>query len=242
MDILDAFIIIFVAALIHASFQLSVSVLTLLSGHAIGQKRSHAKLLRLMGGYLGGVATMTLLVLSFLALVILNLTQHMATVPLAAWVGVCGLLLGLGVAVWAFYYRSGRGTALWLPRELSAHLSDRTKATKRSAEAFSLGLTSVIAELLFIVVPMLVAALVLVQLAPFWQLLGLTVYTLVSMTSLLTVSALVGGGNSLGRIQKWRETNKSFLQFAGGAGLIVLGFYLYVDQITAVAAAAGYGG
>ncbi len=242
MDVLDAFIIISVAALIHASFQLSVSVLTLLSGHAIGRQRSHAKLLRLITGYLSGVATMTLLGISFVALVLLNLVNHTGTLPAFVWIGTCGLLLGLGIAVWAFYYRKGRGTAIWLPRELSVHLNQRTKATTRSAEAFSLGLSSVAAEFLFILAPVLVAALVLVQLAPIWQLAGLVIYTLISMTSLLVVSLLVSGGHSLSRIQKWREANKSFLQFAGGAGLIVLGFYLYVDQVTAAYAVIGHGG
>lgn len=185
---------------------------------------------------------MTLLVISFVSLVLLNLLSHSQQIPSELWIGTCGLLFGLGIAVWAFYYRKGRGTTVWLPRELSTHLSERAKITKRSAEAFSLGLTSVTAELLFIFAPMLVAALVLIQLEPTMQLLGLATYTLVSMLPLLIVSVLVGGGNSLSRIQKWREANKIFLQFAGGAGLIVLGFYLYVDKVAAVYAASGYGG
>jgi uncharacterized membrane protein (DUF485 family) len=34
------------------------------------------------------------------------------------------------------------------------------------------------------------------------------------------------------RIQKWREHNKRFLQFAAGSALIVLGVYFYVDIFT----------
>lgn len=220
------------AALIHASFQLSVSMLTLLSGHAIGAKTAHTKLLRLTGGFLLGVAVMTLLLMSTTAYVVQRSVG--AHVPLVLWAVGCGLLFGLGVAVWAFYYRKEQGTSLWLPRSIARYLSDRTKATHRSVEAFSLGLTSVMGELIFIIAPVLISALVLVQLPPLWQLAGVLLYTAISLFSLLIVNGLVGSGHKLSRIQKWREENKRFLQFAAGGGLLVLGFYVYVDQVLSV--------
>ncbi|MDN5275071.1 MAG: rane protein of unknown function [Candidatus Saccharibacteria bacterium] len=226
------------AALIHTSFQLSVSMLTLLSGHAIGSKTAHTKLIRLTGGFSLGVAVMTLLLLTFTAF----LLQHSFgnNVPLIAWAVCCGLLFGLGIAVWIFYYRREKGTSLWLPRTMARYLSDRTKATKQSAEAFGLGLTSVIGELLFIFAPIVVSALVLIQLQPFMQLIGIALYTAISLLSLLIVGGLVGSGHKLSHIQKWRENNKRFLQFAAGSGLLVLGFYVYVEQVmTATAMAHG---
>lgn len=235
---ISSFAIIAFAALIHASFQLSVSMLTLLSGHAIGSKTAHAKLIRLTSGFSLGVAVMTLLLLTFSAFVLQHTFGNQ--VPLLAWAVGCGLLIGLGVAVWIFYYRREKGTSLWLPRSLARYLSDRTKSTKQSAEAFSLGLTSVIAELLFIFAPVVIAALVLIQLEPMMQLMGIGLYTVISLLSLLVVGALVGSGHKLSHIQKWREDNKNFLQFVAGGGLLVLGFYIYVEQIvTATAMAHG---
>jgi hypothetical protein len=229
MDIISSFAIVAFAGLIHASFQLSVSMLTLLSGHAIGAKTAHSKLLRLTCGFLTGAGIMTMLIVSFICLV---LQQSFGTdVPYVVWAAACGLLLGLGVAVWSFYYRKEKGTSLWLPRGLARYLSDRAKATKQSSEAFGLGLSSVVAELIFIFAPMAIAGLVLIQLEPMWQLLGIALYTFVSLLSLLIVYALIGSGHRLSRIQKWREDNKRFLQFASGSGLLVLGFYVYVDQI-----------
>lgn len=231
--------IIALAALIHASFQLSVSMLTLLSGHAIGKKTAHTRLVRLTSGFSFGVAVMTLLLISFVSFV---LQQSFGTsIPPLAWAICCGLLLGLGVAVWAFYYRREKGTSLWLPRSMARYLEERTKATKHSAEAFGLGLSSVIGELVFIFAPIAVASLTLITLEPFWQIVGVTIYTFVSLTSLLIVNGLIGSGHKLSRIQKWREDNKRFLQFTAGSGLIILGFYVYVDQIIAATAMA-YGG
>jgi hypothetical protein len=226
---LHSFAIIIFAALIHASFQLSVSVLTLLSSHAIGTKVAHTKLLRLTNGFFLGVAVMTMLLISFISLVF----QHSFgnTIPLVAWAVGCGLLLGLGIAVWAFYYRRGEGTSLWLPRGLARYLSERAKSTKLAAEAFGLGLSSVIAELIFILAPMVISALVLIGLPPVWQLIGILVYTMISLLSLIIVTGLIGSGHALSGIQQWRENNKRFLQFAAGSGLLVLGFYVYVDQV-----------
>ena len=235
MDIASSLAIVTLAALIHASFQLSVSVLTLLSGHAIGAKRSHGRVLRLTFGFVSGVGVMTLLVLSFISLVFLHLFG--THIPQIVWAIACGVLVGVGLAVWIFYYRREKGTALWVPRALARHLSDRSKATRNPAESFSLGLTSVISELLFIGAPMVMSALVLVQLSGEWQLIGIAIYSVISLLGLFGVWVAISSGHKLSAIQKWRESNKHFLQFAAGGALIVLGFFVYVSM--AVSAASG---
>lgn len=233
---ISSFAIIAFAALIHASFQLSVSVFTLLSGHAIGAKTAHRKLMHLISGFFLGALVMTMLTVSFTSFLFQNIFG--STVPPLVWAMSCGLLLGLGVAVWVFYYRRGEGTSLWLPRGVARYLSVRSKATQQSAESFGLGMSSVIGELLFIIAPVIVASLVLIRLEPLLQLAGIGLYTLVSLLSLLITYSLVGSGHKISQIQKWRENNKRFLQFAGGGGLLVLGFYIYVDQVVASTALA----
>ena len=84
---ISSFAIIVFAALIHASFQLSVSMLTLLSGHAIGAKTAHSKLLRLTNMFSLGVALMTMLVLSFIALVTQLIFGDI--IPPIAWAASC---------------------------------------------------------------------------------------------------------------------------------------------------------
>ena len=240
MDIISSFVIVAVAALLHASFQLSVSMLTLLSSHAIGKKRSHRHLVNLTSSFVLGAGVMTTLLLSFIALLVIPIGGR--DDASALWIVSCGSLIAIGVAVWLFYYRKQAGTSLWIPRGLARFLSDRAKKTKHPAEAFSLGLTSVLAELLFIAAPLVVSALVLIGLNPYFQLAGVLLYGLVSTSSLLLVNTLVTNGFSLSRIQKWRESNKHFLQFAAGSGLLVLGFYAYVDHVvaTSVYAAGGF--
>lgn len=239
MEYLPSLVIIAIAALIHASFQLSVSVLTLLSGHAIGSNKSHMRLLGLTNSFALGVGTMTVLLVSTAALFTQNLTN--GAVPALAWVSLCGLMFGLGVAVWLFYYRKESGTSLWVPRGAARYLHDRTKATKSSMESFSLGVISVLGEILFIAAPVLAAVFVLVSLPPLWQLLGVVLYAAVSLSSMLIVNGLIGSGHKLSKIQKWRESNKQFLQFAAGTGLFILGFYLYVFEVLSPAVLAAGG-
>lgn len=236
MDIATSLAIVTLAALVHASFQLSVSVLTLLRSHAVGSKQSQAKTIRLTFGFVSGAFVMTLLLLSFISLLLLNTFGKDA--PQFVWAIACGLLIGVGLAVWFFYYRRDKGTTLWIPRSFARHLTERSKATTSTAEAFSLGLTSVISELLFIAAPLIISALVLVQLPGIWQLVGIAIYTIVSLVTLFSIWVLLSSGHRLSEIQQWRETNKHFLQFAAGGALTVLGFFVYVCKIIADVAGA----
>lgn len=234
MSIYEIGAIILLAATIHASFQLSVSMLTVMSGHALGKKRAHKRVLSLISGFVLGSITMIALTVSFLALLIQNLYPN--GLPPLAWAGISGLMIGVGVAVWAFYYkRRDNGTVLWVPRQMARYLSGRARATKLAPEAFGLGLSSVIGELLFGLAPMLAAAALLSGLNTPLQLAGLATYTVVATLPLVIITLVVGGGRTLARVQYWRERNKRFLQFAAGSALIILGGYIYVDMILAQA-------
>ncbi|MDB5176593.1 MAG: rane protein of unknown function [Candidatus Saccharibacteria bacterium] len=236
-DTISSLAIILLAAVVHASFQLSVSVLTLLSGHALGSKTAHHRLLRLTGGFIAGASVMTVLLLSSLSLILGTVLP--STTPLVLWAICCGAIVGVGISVWLFYYRDNHhGTSLWVPRGFARYLADRSKATKMASETFGLGLTSVIAELIFVFAPIVVASLVLIRLSPDYQLLGILLYSVVSLLPLFVVGALIGSGHKLSHIQRWRESNKRFLQFAAGSGLLVLGAYVYVEQVIVVGVAA----
>ena len=221
--------IIALAAAIHASFQLSVSMLTLVSGHALGQKARHRRVMNLMSSFTLGAMTMTTLLLCSLAY--LTYVFFGTLIPILAWSVVCGLMAGVGVAVWVFYYRKQGGTALWLPRSFARMIHGRIKATEFGSEAYSLGLTSVLIEILFTLAPLTAAAFALVQLPYHYQIVGIIIYVVTSVFPLFMVTLMVGGGKKLSRIQKWREQNKRFIQFAAGSALFVLGFFIYANEV-----------
>lgn len=234
MNILSAISVVMLTALIHASFQLSVSVVTTLSSYARGRKSPRGKLFRLTSSFLGGTITMTLLIVSFIGYLASGFHKLLPVPQL--WTIVSGALIGIGVVVWLAYYRRGDGTNLWIPRSFSRFLQQRATRTSLAAEAYSLGLVSVVAELVFIIAPATAAAITIAALPFHWQIAAIALYTAIASLSISLVTALIGSGHSLSSIQRWREHNKRFLQFAAGAGLIVLGFYLYTSQVTDIAA------
>lgn len=233
--IISSFAIIIFAGLIHASFQLSVSMLTLLSGHSLGSKTAHRRVMALLNHFISGVFIITTTLTATLAYYFWLIIQGSITTEKLFATIVTAILASVGVATLVFYYRKGNGTSLWLPRDLAHFLTKRTKSTKSVAEAFSLGMASVISEMVFIIAPMTAAALAIVTLPNQWlQLIGVTTYVIVSLISLLIVFTLVGGGHRISSIQAWREKNKRFLQFASGCSLLILAGYIFVDRLIGI--------
>lgn len=222
------FIIAF-AGLLHASFQLGVSLLTLLSGHSLGSGRSYRRLMHLNLAYLSGATVITLLLFSGAAyggVMLMNVNI------VSLWYCLSLLNIMIGIAVIIFYYRHQKGTGLWIPRQMALYLTERTRKTKGNAEAFTLGVGGVLAEVPFLVGPISIAVLYsLTSGDSQWQLTNLLVYVLVSLFPLFTIVGMVGAGHKISTIQKWREDNKLFLQYCAGSGLIILGVFVFVDKV-----------
>lgn len=229
--------IIFFAALLHASFQLGVSLLTMLSSHSLGSRRSHANILKLNFAYISGVGFLTTLIFASLSYLANILTYPRE--PVIWWIVLASLNIGIGLAVTMFYYRKGKGTELWLPRQFAEYLSGRTKKTTHSAEAFVLGMASVASEGMFIIGPLSIAALYVIRYEPIWQLTGLLLYIFIALFPLIIIASMVGSGHKISTIQRWREHNKRFLQYAAGSGLIIIGLYLFISEVVSALAFEG---
>jgi len=91
------------AAIIHASFQLSVSVLTLLSGHSIGKKTAQRKIFRMSNSFVLGVAMITLLLISSISYFLSLFIHHVTSAEQLVAAVSSGMMFGLGIAIWAFY-------------------------------------------------------------------------------------------------------------------------------------------
>ena len=235
MHYIIAFSIIGLGAFVHACFWLSVSTLTMMSGHALGKKRSQAQLVRLIISFLGGSVAMTALLISIsvAASTWLFPTRH---VPPVAWAVICGLLLGLGIAAWLFYFKKGDGATLWIPRHFADYLVGRSKRTRHSGEAFGLGLSGAFGELLFTIGPLTSSGVIIsTHLPAYLQPVSVATYTAIAVVPLSFVAMLIGRGVKISRLQYWREKHKRFLQFLAGSSLVVLALYLYVNEVAIVA-------
>lgn len=231
MDILTSFVIIGLGGLIHASFHLSISVLTLLSGHTLSRERSHLKLVKLTGALTFGAIVATILLFCSFAFSFERFynfeTSHLI------WAILIGLSIGSAISVWAFYYKRNpkktSGTELWIPRGFAKFLNNRARKTRHSAEAFSLGVSSVLIEIMFIFTPIAAATLASLKLTIAWQFVAIVLYVSIANLPIFVIFCLISGGHSLARIQIWREDNKRFLQFSAGVGLLILAFVIFMN-------------
>jgi hypothetical protein len=231
--ILGTWLPLLLAGLVQASFGLSVSLLTLLGGHALSRRESARRLVGLSWHFVFGV----MLAVAGLLLAALYLFQADGSAyTTSIWALLVGLTGGVGVVIALFYYRRGSGTSLWLPRFASQFLLSRTERTKNVFEALLLGVGSVLIELVFVAPPVLVAGHLLSEIGQPAQLIGLVSYILLASSSVIVMAVLIGSGHRISRLQAWRERNKRFLQVAAGICLIALAAYLFVYKVIEVAA------
>lgn len=225
-----AYLLLVVGALfVHVSYQLGVSVLTHFSSHSISRKTSEERLLVLGLGYSVGVIITTALILTSLASLAQLLNANSRSLAAIA-VGVAPFI-GLATILW--YYREGNGTRLWLPRPVANYLLERSKKTHSMFEATLLGAATVVGELPFLIGPLLFITYILAATPSSgwfgWALL----YSAIAALPLLVITMYFTSGHSVARVQRWREVNKSFLQWTSGIALILLTLYLTALQLGA---------
>ena len=89
------------AAVLHASFQLGTSLLTLLSGHSLGERKSKARLITLNASYILGTIFITTLALASLGYAATFIPVDSRNL---AWSIVSTLNVVIGVLVMLFYF------------------------------------------------------------------------------------------------------------------------------------------
>lgn len=212
------------AALIHASYQTGISVLTLLSNHSLGLGHSNNRVLTLGGSYILGIAATTLSLLLGILYVCTHYTGGYVT---SWWIATACITGTTGTFALARYFDSGPGTVLrWMPRSLADYLQKRSKKTTQAVEAFALGMMTALAELPLTFAPLLITALLLATAQFGNNFYWAAAYTAIICLPLLVMLGLIGGGVKVSALQKWRETNKGFMQFVTGVGLVLLSVLL----------------
>lgn len=222
-DLLSISIIMLGTMFVHACFQLSVSVLTLLNAQTIARRLPNSRVLNLNFWYILGVAV-TVLMLSISATATLRLASGYNESITRAVVFTVVPLVALAVVL--LYYRRGKGTRLWLPRHAAEYITTRAKKTRSSMEAFSLGFLTVVSELPFAMAPLLISALVFTAFpSGFWVRLSGT-YALGVVTPLIFVAFYISSGHKVSAVQHWREDSKGFLKWTSALTLLLLTVYV----------------
>ena len=220
--------IVILAGLIHATLQLGVGTLLLLYHASLGKhipKRTRG----LVTNYILGNALLTALAVAgacFGVFVVCQGEMNPAMLTI-----VVGILIALAISIWAFYYRFGKSTELWLPKSISRYIDRRARLTNSNTEAFSLGMLACFAEAPFTVILIVVAANSVLGLPQALQLLAVAIYAALSVFPLVALRIAVRNGQTVVDIQKWRIKNKNFLRIVSGVGFMVLAAFLLVFKV-----------
>lgn len=216
------------AGLVHATLQLGVGTLLLLYHASLGKhvKRRTRELVTnytLGNGFLTGLAVTAACFIVFAACEG-EMNPAMLTV-------VVGILVALAISIWAFYYRFGKSTELWLPKSIARYINKRAKLTESNTEAFGLGMLACFAEAPFTLILIVVTANSILGLPQALQLIAIALYIILSVLPMIIARIAVRKGQTVVDVQKWRIKNKNFIRVISGAGFAVLAAFLLVFKI-----------
>lgn len=231
MDVVIPVSTILLAALVHATLQISLGCLLLLY-HASKGKHVRKKTRHLVGSYISGIGIMSFLGVCAMCYVVTNLWHG----PLGKeWLLIIvGILSILTFGMWLFYYRWGKGSELWIPRVVANFIDRRAKATANNTEAFSLGILTCFAELPFSLILFVVAANSVLELPGYLQLLLVACYSLLTVLPMLIMCFAFKKGRTVVEVQKWRVKHKNFLRIIAGVGFLVLAIFIFSFQVRGV--------
>lgn len=228
MEMIIPFSEVFLAAVIHATLQLSLGALLLLYHASLG-KHVKRKTRFLVDSYISGMGT---LVLMGLATTIFILDRYFEKpLYIEELIIVVGMLVALAIATWFFYYRRGKSTELWLPRSVARFIDRRAKTTNSNTEAFSLGALTSLAEMPFTLVLFVVSANSILALPHLYQILAVAMYTLITIIPSTVLRFAIRKGQTVVDVQRWRVKHKMFFRILTGAGFLALGFFLFTFEV-----------
>ncbi len=235
MSVLTSLGIIILAIFACAFLQLTPSVF-LIFYHYASARFSREKLLDFSSFFVVGTASMTatLLFLMYFSIFHFILDNPTLDLTIVRW-GVAGVLFALGLFSIFFYYRKGPGTRLFISRKMAKKITTNARGIRKTSDAFALGMTIGILELLF-TFPIYLVAITEIVFFPSDNVairpLLLFVFTIATMFPLLTIRGqFFRFHKNLADIERSREKNKLFTRLMIGSSYILLAVLLICFRI-----------
>lgn len=228
-SIIYSLLIIIITALTQAGFQLGVGLLVIKAGSITRRKNKERRILKQTTGILFGYSLASWLTITDLSFILSNFYNSQTKPGPLTWLLICGLNIGVALAVWLFYFRKEKGTTLWLPRNMAQYLTAQTTKPLSFSANLILGLVGFFSESLFLIAPLTLGGLLISTLPENWGLIGILCYGLTATLSVTLTWVAINSGQRISYLQKWREDNKLFIQFAIGASLIILALFVFIN-------------
>lgn len=221
-------LVVMLASVANASLQLGTGTLFLLYNESLGRKvrKTTRSVTR---GFILGTFLSSVLLISTTMLLILLINSH----PLVenGLILLSSLALAMAIMVIGIYWRRGKNTMLWIPDCVAKYFRKRAGKIDTPAEGMALGMTTVVAELPFSAVLILIAANSLLNLPQAVIILTLAGYALIVIMPLIIMKMLIRNGTTLAEIQRWRIKNKTFLRIFAGICYVALAAFIIAFKL-----------
>ena len=120
---------------------------------------------------------------------------------------------------------------LWIPDFMAKYFRKRAGKVDTPAEGMALGMTTVLSELPFSVVLILIAAKSLLNLPQAVIILALAGYALITIMPLIVMKMLIRNGTTLAEIQRWRVKNKTYFRIFAGICYVTLAIFIIAFKL-----------
>lgn len=220
--------------LIMASLQLQPGVFSLLYHYCLGKySRSRASDLTLFFILGAEVSSACIFLCCYYFANIFFLYQFRPEQSFLAWIAV-GILTALAITSFFYYFRSGRGTRLFIPRKSAKALDARAHKVKTRSDAFILGVSSSIYELVFTLPLYIITSVEIIEMeVEFSPSHLLTIlYILVPTIPLFITRWSFQTGRNLADIQKLRVGSKNFTRIILSVSYLAIAILIIYFRIS----------
>ena len=214
MSVFTSLGILVLSVLIIASLKAVPGIFGLFYHYASG-KYSAKKVSNLSIFFILGVETLPVIVfivlnfiLSALTFTKLDFSSNVFLMPMV------GLFFALALAFYLFYFKKGYGTKLFISRKTAKNFNKRALAVKTRSDAFALGFTAGLPELIF-TLPLYFILLIEVSacfVIPDTCSSILFLFVLLTISPLFFIYAYFRNGNNLANFERARIKNKGFFR------------------------------
>ena len=226
--------IVLLSMLIMASLQLQPGVFSLLYHYCLGKySRSRASDLTLFFILGAEISSACIFLCCYYFANILFLYQFRPEKSFLAWIAA-GILLALAITSFFYYYRSGRGTKLFISRKSAKSLDSRAHKVKTRSDAFSLGISSSIHELIFTLPLYIITSVEIIEMEVEFSPSHLftILYILTPTIPLFITRWSFQAGHNLANIQKLRVSSKHFTRIILSVSYVAIAILIIYFRIS----------
>lgn len=211
-------------AIFVMSLQLELSIATLMSGHSLGRQTSRRRLNQMLNQFTVGFILITWLMFASVCLVVTNIDIILQwLIDGVLWIFLIIALLIQAIATVIVQARYSKLPHPWLLKDMRTFLTTRATKTKSPAEAFSLGVTSLLACFGVLTLPLIVAAIATMWYLPGFLLVIITVlFSLIVGAPLVVMQFFILNDTPISAIQRFTIKHRRFFQIIQVVSLLLI--------------------